>query len=74
MMRSGITWRRRKEVVMNDEVEMQTVEERIPALEGRKMFRWPRFLLESVLAIGGSLAVTGFISLFQLYPKIPNFL
>ena len=57
---------------MNDEVEMQTVEERIPALEGRKMFRWPRFLLESVLAIGGSLAVTGFISLFQLYPKIPN--
>ena len=57
---------------MNDEVEMQTVEERIPTLEGRKMFRWPRFLLESVLAIGGSLAVTGFISLFQLYPKIPN--
>jgi two-component system sensor histidine kinase KdpD len=72
MMRSGITWRRRKEVVMNDEVELHTVEERIPALEGRKMFRWPRFLLESVLAIGGSLAVTGFIGLFQLYPKIPN--
>ena len=40
---------------MNDEVEMQTVEERIPTLEGKKMFRWPRFLLESVLAIGGSL-------------------
>src|SRR6266566_2022510 len=34
---------------------MQTVEERIPTLEGKKMFRWPRFLLESVLAIGGSL-------------------
>src|SRR6266568_6278233 len=57
---------------MNDEVEMQTVEERIPTLEGRRMFRWPRFLLESVLAICGSLAVTGLISLFQLYPKIPN--
>ena len=36
------------------------------------MFRWPRFLLESVLAIGGSLAVTGLIGLFHLYPKIPN--
>jgi K+-sensing histidine kinase KdpD len=57
---------------MNDEVEMHTVEERIPTLEGRRMFRWPRFLLESVLAIVGSLAVTGLISLFQLYPKIPN--
>jgi two-component system sensor histidine kinase KdpD len=57
---------------MNDEVEMQTVEERIPTLEGRRMFRWPRFLLESVLAIGGSLVLTGLISLFQLYPRIPN--
>ena len=57
---------------MNDEVEMHTVEERIPTLEGRTMFRWPRFLLESVLAIGGSLAVTGLIGLFHLYPTIPN--
>jgi two-component system sensor histidine kinase KdpD len=56
---------------MDDEVDVQAVE-RIPTLEGRRMFRWPRFLLESVLAIGGSLVVTGFISLFQLYPKIPN--
>ena len=31
---------------MNDEVEMQTVEERIPTLEEKKMFRWPRFLLD----------------------------
>ncbi len=57
---------------MNDEVEMRTVEERIPTLEGKKMFRWPRFLLESVLAVGGSLAVTGLIGLFHLYPQIPN--
>ena len=57
---------------MNDEGEMRTVEERIPTLEGRTMFRWPRFLLESVLAIGSSLAVTGLIGLFHLYPKIPN--
>ena len=57
---------------MYDEVEMHTVEERFPTLEGRTMFRWPRFLLESVLAIGGSLAVTGLIGFFHLYPTIPN--
>lgn len=57
---------------MNDGVERHSVEERIPALEGRTMFRWPCFLLESVLAIGGSLAVTGLIGLFHLYPTIPN--
>jgi hypothetical protein len=57
---------------MNDEVERHTVEERFPTLEGRTMFRWSRFLLESVLAIGSSLAVTGLIGLFQLYPTIPN--
>ena len=57
---------------MYDEVEMRTVEERFPTLEGRTMFRWPRFLLESVLAIGSSLAVTGLIGFFHLYPTIPN--
>jgi K+-sensing histidine kinase KdpD len=57
---------------MNDEGEMHTIEERFPPLEGRTMFRWPRFLLESVLAIGGSLAVTGLIGFFHLYPTIPN--
>jgi K+-sensing histidine kinase KdpD len=46
--------------------------ERIPALEERTTFRWSRFLLESVLAIGGALAVTGLIGLFHLYPRIPN--
>src|SRR5258708_12915851 len=50
---------------------MQAVE-RIPMLENRTTFHWPRFLLESVLAIGGPLAVTGLISLFHLYPQIPN--
>ena len=57
---------------MYDEGEMRTIEERIPTLEGRTMFRWPRFLLESVLAIGSSLAVTGLIGFFHLYPTIPN--
>jgi K+-sensing histidine kinase KdpD len=56
---------------MQDEVDMQAVE-RIPSLEERTTFRWPRFLLESVLAIGGALALTGLISLFHLYPQIPN--
>ena len=50
---------------MQDEVDIQAVEH-IPT------FRWPRFLLESVLAIGGALVVTGLISLFHLYPQIPN--
>lgn len=50
---------------------MQAVE-RIPTLEDRTTFHWPRFLLESVLAIGGALAVTGLIGLFHLYPQIPN--
>ena len=50
---------------------MQAVE-RIPTLGNRTTFHWPRFLLESVLAIGGPLAVTGLISLFHLYPLIPN--
>jgi two-component system sensor histidine kinase KdpD len=56
---------------MLDEVDMRAVE-RIPSLEQRNIFSWPRFLLESVLAIGGALVVTGLISLFHLYPQIPN--
>lgn len=56
---------------MQDEVDIQAVE-RIPTLEERATFHWPRFLLESVLAIGGALVVTGLISLFHLYPQIPN--
>ena len=50
---------------------MQTIE-RIPRLEERATFHWSRFLLESVLAIGGALALTGLIALFHLYPRIPN--
>ena len=56
---------------MGEEVDMHEVE-RIPSLEERTIFSWPRFLLESVLAIGGALLVTGLISLFHLYPQIPN--
>ncbi len=56
---------------MRDEGDMRAVE-RMPSLEERALFRWPRFLLESVVAIGGALVVTGLISLFHLYPQIPN--
>ena len=56
---------------MQDTIDMRNVE-RIPSLEQRNIFSWPRFLLESVLAIGGALVVTGLISLFHLYPQIPN--
>jgi len=56
---------------MQDTVDMHGVE-RIPSLEQRTIFSWPRFLLESVIAIGGALVVTGLISLFHLYPQIPN--
>ncbi|HXX78639.1 MAG TPA: hypothetical protein VEI53_09120, partial [Ktedonobacteraceae bacterium] len=56
---------------MLDGVEKSTVE-RIPSLDERVTFRWSRFLLESVIAIGGALVVTGLIGFFHLYPKIPN--
>ena len=56
---------------MQDTIDMRNVE-RIPSLEQRNVFSWPRFLLESILAIGGALALTGLISLFHLYPQIPN--
>jgi Domain of unknown function (DUF4118) len=60
-----------KEGDMQDDVALRAVEQ-IPSLEERTLFRWPRFLLESVVAIGGPLLVTGMISLFHLYPQIPN--
>ena len=56
---------------MQDEVNLQALES-IPTLRERTTFRWPRFLFESVVAIGGALLITGLISLFHLYPQIPN--
>ncbi len=46
--------------------------ESIPTLAVSTPVRWPRVLLESVLACGGALAITGFIAIFNLYPRIPN--
>ncbi len=56
---------------MLDGVDNSTAE-RIPSLEEKVTFRWSRFLLVGVIAIGGALVVTGLIDFFQLYPKIPN--
>jgi two-component system sensor histidine kinase KdpD len=50
---------------------MQNIE-RLPTLEGRATLRWQRVLLETVLACGGALVITGIIGVFHLYPRIPN--
>ena len=50
---------------------MSTIEHVLP-FEAHKSFPWQRYLLDSGLACGGAMLVTGFIYLFQLYPRIPN--
>jgi two-component system sensor histidine kinase KdpD len=50
---------------------MSTVEHLSP-IEVGKTLPWQRYLLDSLLAIVGSLLVTGIIFAFQLYPRIPN--
>ncbi|HEY0753510.1 MAG TPA: DUF4118 domain-containing protein [Ktedonobacteraceae bacterium] len=46
--------------------------ERIPQMPGRFAKSWRHYLLESLLAGGGALAITGLIDAFHLYPTIPN--
>ncbi len=50
---------------------MSTVEHLSP-IEVGKTLPWQRYLLDSLLAIVGSLLVTGIIFAFRLYPRIPN--
>ncbi len=50
---------------------MSTVEHLSP-IEVSKELPWQQYLLDSVLAIMGSLLVTGIIFMFHLYPRIPN--
>src|SRR5436305_5536723 len=50
---------------------MSTIEHVLP-VEAHGVFPWQRYLLDTVLACGGALLVTGIIYLFQLYPRIPN--
>jgi K+-sensing histidine kinase KdpD len=46
--------------------------ERIPQLPARTEKYWQRYLIDSLLAVGGALVVTGIIYAFHLYPTIPN--
>lgn len=50
---------------------MSTIEQ-IPQLPVRPERRWQAYLTDSLLAVGGSLIVTGIIYAFHLYPTIPN--
>jgi two-component system sensor histidine kinase KdpD len=47
-------------------------EKRSPVLEAKKTPRWVQYLVDSTLAVVGSLLVTLIIAIFQLYPRIPN--
>jgi len=46
----------------------------LPSLDVRVERSWVRYLVNSVLAIVGTLLVTGLIYAFKLYPRIPNIL
>jgi len=46
--------------------------EHLPSLAGREEAGWKRYLGDSMLAIVGTLLVTGIIYAFHLYPRIPN--
>ena len=46
--------------------------EHIAPVEANRGYSWQRFVLDSLLAIVGAMAVTAIIYFFQLYPRIPN--
>ena len=46
--------------------------EQIPQLPVRTEKHWQQYLIDSLLAVGGALAVTGIIYAYRLYPTIPN--
>ncbi|HLH61902.1 MAG TPA: DUF4118 domain-containing protein [Ktedonobacteraceae bacterium] len=46
--------------------------ERIPQLPGQTEMPWQKYLIDSLLAVGGTLAVTAIIYAYRLYPTIPN--
>src|SRR5215467_11749107 len=50
---------------------MRTIEQ-IPQLPVQTEKRWHRSVMDSLLAVGGALAITGIIYAFHLYPTIPN--
>ena len=46
--------------------------EHLPSLEAREGPRWRRYLIDSILAIVGTLIITAIIYTLHLYPTIPN--
>lgn len=50
---------------------MRTIEQ-IPQLPVPTEKHWQQYLIDSLLAVGGALGVTGVIYAFHLYPTIPN--
>jgi K+-sensing histidine kinase KdpD len=46
--------------------------EQIPQLPVRTKKNWRQYLIDSVIAVGGALVLTGIIYAFHLYPTIPN--
>jgi two-component system sensor histidine kinase KdpD len=46
--------------------------EQIPQLPAPAEERWKRYLIDSLVAAGGALVITGIIYAFHLYPTIPN--
>jgi len=50
---------------------MATLEHVLP-IETNNRFSWQHFLLDSALAIVGTMITTAIIFLFKLYPRIPN--
>jgi len=46
--------------------------EQIPQLPVRTEKHWQQYLIDSLLAVGGALVVTGIIYAYHLYPTIPN--
>jgi K+-sensing histidine kinase KdpD len=50
---------------------MRTIEQ-IPQLPVRTKKNWRQYLIDSVMAVGGVLVLTGIIYAFHLYPTIPN--
>jgi len=46
--------------------------EQIPQLPARTVRSWQKYLIDVLVAVAGSLAVTGIIYAYHLYPTIPN--
>src|SRR5713226_4122289 len=46
--------------------------EQIPQLPVHREKSWQQYLIESLMAVGGALVITGIIYAFHLYPTIPN--